>query len=386
MKDLMIIIGLTLASCCAVGLIGLALLHVVRHRSLRQQLTIATLLPVVAVAATVLINVQLMFLSTHDSLVILIALLTSLLLAALGAWLVVRRISQASRRVGAGLHQLVSDSASGTAVEAGRSAEAAAAPRELAEVLDDLAETRRTLADSRARERAAEQSRQELVSFMSHDLRTPLAGLRALSEGLEDGVIDDVPRAMSQLRATVARMSVLVDDLFALSRVQGTQEAKPQTMVSLAELISDVASESAATAQARGVQLEVDLPENDRLAVIGSSDDLARALTNLTINAIRHTDPQLVVRLEGTRSDNGHIRVAVSDSCGGIPEADLSRVFDTGWRATPFRSDDGGAGLGLAIARGVVESHGGEISVRNIEGGCRFEVGLPVAQPASHSA
>jgi signal transduction histidine kinase len=221
---------------------------------------------------------------------------------------------------------------------------------------------------------------------MSHDLRTPLAGLRALSEGLEDGVIDDVPRAMSHLRATVARMSVLVDDLFALSRVQGTREAKPQTMVSLAELISDVASESAATAQAQTVRLEVDLPENDRLAVLGSSDDLARALSNLTTNAIRHTDPDLVVRLEGRRTSDGHIRVAVSDSCGGIPEASLARVFDAGWRATPSRSDDGGAGLGLAIARGVVESHGGEISVRNIEGGCCFEVGLPVPQPASHSA
>ena len=92
MTDLLIIIGLTLASRIAVGLIGLFLLHLVRYRSLRQQPTIATLLPVVAVATTVLINVQLMFLSAHDSLVILIALVVSLL-AALGAWLVVRRIS-----------------------------------------------------------------------------------------------------------------------------------------------------------------------------------------------------------------------------------------------------------------------------------------------------
>ena len=153
---------------------------------------------------------------------------------------------------------------------------------------------------------------------MSHDLRTPLAGLRALSEGLEDGVINDVPRAMSQLRATVARMSVLVDDLFALSRVQGTREAKPQTMVSLTELISDVATESTATARSQGVHLEVNLPENDRLAVLGSSEDLARALTNLTTNAIRHTDPELLVRLEGRRTDDGHIRVAIIDSCGGI--------------------------------------------------------------------
>jgi signal transduction histidine kinase len=385
MTDLLIIIGLTLASCITVGLIGFALLHFLRYRSLRQQLTIATLLPVLAVAATVLINVQLMFLSAHDSLVVLIALLTSLVLAALGAWLVVRRIARASRRVGAGLHQLVSDTASGAPVTTTAPSEVAA-PRELAQVLDDLAETRRTLAESRARQRAAEQSRQELVSFMSHDLRTPLAGLRALSEGLEDGVITDVPRAMSHLRATVARMSVLVDDLFALSRVQGTREAKPQTMVSLTELISDVASESAASAGTQGVQLQVDLPEDDRLAVLGSSDDLARALTNLTTNAIRHTDPGLVVRLEGRRADDGHISVAVIDSCGGIPEASLARVFDAGWRGTPSRTgDDGGAGLGLAIARGVVKSHDGEISVRNVAGGCRFEVSLPASGPASHS-
>ena len=387
MTDLMIIIGLTLASCFTVGLIGLALLHLLRYRSLRQQLTIATLLPVVAVATTVLINVQLMFLSTHDSLVILIALLVSLLLAAIGAWLVVRRISRASRRVGAGLHQLVSDSASGSPVTTSAPQSEDAAPRELAQVLEDLADTRRTLAESRARARAAEQSRQELVSFMSHDLRTPLAGLRALSEGLEDGVIADVPRAMSHLRATVARMSVLVDDLFALSRVQGTRRAKPQTMVSLTELISDVASESTASAGTQGVRLEVDLPNDDRLAVFGSSDDLARALSNLTTNAIRHTDPGLVVRLEGRRAEDGHIRVAVIDSCGGIPETSLARVFDAGWRGTPSRSgDDGGAGLGLAIARGVVESHDGAISVCNVAGGCRFEVSLPAPRPASHFA
>ena len=387
MTDLMIIIGLTLASCFTVGLIGLALLHLLRYRSLRQQLTIATLLPVVAVATTVLINVQLMFLSTHDSLVILIALLVSLLLAAIGAWLVVRRISRASRRVGAGLHQLVSDSASGSPVTTSAPQSEDAAPRELAQVLEDLADTRRTLAESRARARAAEQSRQELVSFMSHDLRTPLAGLRARSEGLEDGVIADVPRAMSHLRATVARMSVLVDDLFALSRVQGTRRAKPQTMVSLTELISDVASESTASAGTQGVRLEVDLPDDDRLAVFGSSDDLARALSNLTTNAIRHTDPGLVVRLEGRRAEDGHIRVAVIDSCGGIPETSLARVFDAGWRGTPSRSgDDGGAGLGLAIARGVVESHDGAISVCNVAGGCRFEVSLPAPRPASHFA
>jgi signal transduction histidine kinase len=111
---------------------------------------------------------------------------------------------------------------------------------------------------------------------MSHDLRTPLAGLRALAEGLEDGVISDVPRALSHLRSTVGRMAGLVDALFALSRVQGGP-VKPQSLVSLTELISDVASESAATAAARASSHRRPALD-DRLAVRGSADDLARAL------------------------------------------------------------------------------------------------------------
>jgi signal transduction histidine kinase len=214
---------------------------------------------------------------------------------------------------------------------------------------------------------------------MSHDLRTPLAGLRALAEGLEDGVISDVPRALSHLRSTVGRMTGLVDDLFALSRVQGGP-AKPQSLVSLTELISDVASESAATAAAQGVLLTADLPLDDRLAVRGSADDLARALANLVTNAIRHTEAGGDVRLAAGRED-GQIRVAVTDGCGGIPEESLDRVFEAGWRGTPSRGDDGGAGLGLAIARGVVESHDGWISVHNVEGGCRFELELPAPAP-----
>jgi signal transduction histidine kinase len=383
MNDLLAIVALTVATCLAVGLLGAVVLHLVRRRSLRYQLTIAALLPLLAVVATVLINVRLMFISGHDSTVILIGLLTSVLLAVLGAWLVLRQITQASRQVGAGLQQLVADTSGSDAEPAAAdtvpAASSAGVPQELAAVIDELAETRRTLAESRARERGAEQSRRELVSFMSHDLRTPLAGLRALAEGLEDGVIADVPRALSHLRGTVGRMTVLVDDLFALSRVQGGDSTKPQSMVSMTELIGDVASESAATAAAQGVLLTADLPPDDRLAVHGSAEDLARVLANLVSNAIRHTDAAGTVRVEAGRTADGEVTVAVIDGCGGIPEENLARVFDAGWRGTPSRGDDGGAGLGLAIARGVVESHSGRISVRNVQGGCRFDLHLPAA-------
>ena len=387
MKDIATILGLTLAACAIAGAVGICLLHLARRSSLRHQLTIATLVPVVAVAATVLINVRFMFLSAHDSLVVLVALGASLLLALLVSYLVMRRILPAFRQLGVGLHQLVADS-SLPAVDpspAGRGAPVALPP-ELARVVDDLAETRRTLAEVRARERMAEQARRDLVSFMSHDLRTPLAGLRALAEALEDGLIADVPRALAHLRGTVNRMTGLVDDLFALSRVQGPPETKPDTLVSLTEVLTDVAAELSSTAQARRVRLDLEVPSDDRLAVLGAADDLTRAVANLAANAIRHTDSGLAVRLLGRRADDGHVQVAVIDACGGIAEENLARVFDTGWRGSASRTgDDGGAGLGLAIARGVVHSHEGEIAVRNVAGGCQFEVDLPPSDRAASS-
>jgi signal transduction histidine kinase len=381
MKDLLLITGLTLGACLVVGLLGALLLRAIRRSSLRYQLAVATLIPVIAVAATVVINVQLMFLSAHDTTVILLAVGIAVLLAVVGGWLVSRRFSLASRRLEDTVGLLVSDSQGVPASDVQQPDSGGTdrgLPAELARVEKELAEARQTLADARQRERAAEQSRQELVSFMSHDLRTPLAGLRALAEGLEDGVIADVPGTLRHIRATVARMTIMVDDLFALSRVQGAPEPRELSLVALSELVSDVTAEAEATAQTARVRLEVNVPEQDNLAVLGRHEDLSRALGNLVSNAIRHTEPGQTVRVSADRAEDGSVRVLVMDGCGGIPEAHLDRVFDTGWRGSPARgSTDGGAGLGLAIARGVVESHQGEIAVRNTETGCCFEVALP---------
>src|SRR5215211_2076107 len=382
MTDLLLIIGLTLGACLAVGLLGALLLRAIRRSSLRYQLAVASLIPVLAVAATVVINVELMFLSAHDTTVILLAVSIALVVAIVGGWLVSRRFSLASRHLQDSIGLLVSDS-QGVPADARQHDNAhtdRGLPAELARVEKELTEARQTLADVRQRERAAERSRQELVSFMSHDLRTPLAGLQALAEGLEDGVITNVPGTLRHIRSTVARMTVMVDDLFALSRVQGAPEPRELSLVALSELVSDVASEAEATARTAQVRLEVEVPEDDNLAVLGRHEDLSRAIGNLVSNAIRHTDPDQAVRVSADRAEDGSVRVLVMDGCGGIPEAYLDRVFDTGWRGSPARgSSDGGAGLGLAIARGVVESHQGEIAVRNTETGCCFEVALPQA-------
>ena len=381
MSDIGQIVGLTVAACAAVGLAGVGALHLLRRRSMRQQLMLAMLVPVLAVVATVAVNVNYMFLSTHDSGVVLLALLLSSVLALVGAWAVLRHIMRALAHLDEGLHRLVTeaDPALSDGTARGRRPEPPAMPEDFSRLVTELDTTRQTLAELRDREQLAEQARRELVSFLSHDLRTPLSGLRALAEALEDGVITDVPRALGHLQATVDRMSGLVDDLFALSRVEGSTGAKVVAPVSLAEVVTDVASELGVTAAARQVVLVVELPDRDRLAVLGAADDLTRALANLVVNAIRHTDPGQRVRIQGRRATAGQVQLAVLDACGGIPTESLARVFDTGWRGTPAHHDEAGSGLGLAIARGVVNSHRGRIAVSNVEGGCRFELDLPPA-------
>ena len=109
--------------------------------------------------------------------------------------------------------------------------------------------------------------------------------------------------------------------------------------------------------------------------------EVARVLANLLVNAVRHTPDHGTVSVSGHR-DGASARISVSDGCGGIPLTDLARIFDVGFRATASRAPDAGGGLGLTIARGIVEAHHGQIEVANHNGGCRFTVVLPLAEPA----
>lgn len=381
MRDGLIIFGLAVGCCLLIGGAGLLVLHALRDRSLRWQLAAAAVTPVLAVAASVAVNVQLMFLSAHDSGVIVVALLTSTLLALGAVWVVLRRITQGSEALGTGVSRLVADG-TGAPVEPEPGPSGRIIP-ELDRVRTELATARQTLAETRTQERNAERARRELVGFVSHDLRTPLAGLRALTEGLEDGVISDVPRAYAQMRSTVTRMSGLVDDLFALSRVEAAPEAERRP-VALAELLADVAEELSPAAAAAEVTLAAEVPTDDRLAVHGDADALTRAVANLLGNAVQHTAAGGRVEVRGTRAADDTVRVTVTDGCGGIPEADLGRVFDSGWRGSSERPGPdlatAGAGLGLTITQRVIAAHAGSVGVRNVDGGCRFTLELPSGQ------
>jgi signal transduction histidine kinase len=239
-------------------------------------------------------------------------------------------------------------------------------------------------AEVRARERQMEASRRELVAWVSHDLRTPLAGLRAMAEALEDGVVADPPTVAEyhrRIRVETDRMADLVDDLFELSRINAGALRLTLATVALGDLVSDAVASAQPVAAARGVHLVA--AERGWPTVQGSEPELARILGNLLRNAIRHTPSDATVTISGGRDDAGGW-FAVADGCGGIPEADLPRVFDVAFRSTSARtpvdtSGDGGAGggLGLAIVRGLVEAHHGTVGVSNTGPGCRFLVRLP---------
>lgn len=370
MSDLAFMLTATAVSCLAVGLAGGLLLHAFRRRSVMLSVIVCALVPMVAVIVAVLVNVQAMFLSEHDAEVIAIVLTTAAVIAVVLAVVLGRRLAANSRLIGERVSKLTET------YHPPPTPPDRPAPAELAELTAQLDDVHRKLEASRARERALEANRRDLVASLSHDLRTPLAGVRALAEGLEDGIVGDVPGALKQIRANAERITRIADDLFELSRLRALPHSARDTLVSLREVAEDVVAEARSAAAAGDVRLEACL--EGRLPVRGDGDELARALANLVTNAVRHTPSGGAVSVAGSVA-GGEAVVRVADGCGGIAAGDLPRVFEPGWRGSPGRSPDGaaGSGLGLAIVREVVAAHDGTVTVRNIDGGCAFEVRLP---------
>lgn len=381
MSDMQQIIAVTTLVCLVAGGAGAIALSGLRGRSTMVLVVVASLVPLVAVSLAVFVNVQRMFISTHDSTVVLVALGLAGLIGVLLSLVLGRQVAAGSTALVDSLRTLGDGGLPSLATTRGASVSS-----ELSDLWRELDTTRTRLAASEQRERALERSRRELVAFMSHDLRTPLAGLRALAEGLEDNVIEPEP-ALRQMRQTVTRLDGLVGDLFELSRVSSAEARTHDdtALVSLVEVAHDVVGELEQHAQQRDVDLRLQTRgDDDRLAVTGNGDELTRLLGNLVGNAVRHTAPGGSVVVRAARSADGRTQLSVLDECGGIAEPDLHRVFEAGWRADPERSGaDAGAGLGLAIAKGIVESHAGSISVVNVDGGCCFEVALPAAERVS---
>ena len=234
-------------------------------------------------------------------------------------------------------------------------------------------------------EAAAEQSRRQLVAFVSHDLRTPLAGIRALAEAIADGVVsdDEVRVQAKRIEGESIRLQEMVNDLFEMAKINAGAVNAPYERVALDEVVDDVMSTHGIAAERAGVALRAELPEKP-VRVIGSDRALVRVLSNLVANAIAHTPAGGTVKLAvGVDQEGAWARV--DDTGVGIDVADLPRVFDVAYRGSNDRvprSDSSlpsGSGLGLAIAAGLVRAHRGSLSAHNLPRGARFEVRLPLA-------
>jgi signal transduction histidine kinase len=209
--------------------------------------------------------------------------------------------------------------------------------------------------EARDAERRAEASRRALVAGLSHDLRSPLAGILAMTDALLDGVVhrpDEVAGYLKRLHAESVRVAGMVEDLFELSRATSAALRLQRKRLALCEVGSDAVA--AGTAAGVDVQVRANDPDNWPI-VLGSEPELTRVIRNLVGNAIRHTPPGGVVRIAaGTRGENAWL--TVRDECGGIPQDELPRLFQAGFRGTAARTPDArsGAGLGLTIAKALV--------------------------------
>ena len=223
-------------------------------------------------------------------------------------------------------------------------------------------------------EQALDEARRNLVAWASHDLRTPLTSLRVMIDALVDGVVSDpetVSRYLRQSQNEITRLSTLIDDLFELAQLDTGQRDLDFEWISLSDLVSDTLESFAARSDASRVTLKGAVsPEVD--PVWAAPDKLSRILGNLVANALRHTPEGGLIEMLA-EVDGDHVLVSVQDNGSGIDPKDLPHVFDRFYRGERSRvragEHSGGAGLGLAIAKGLVEAHGGQISVESAPGG-----------------
>jgi two-component system sensor histidine kinase BaeS len=234
----------------------------------------------------------------------------------------------------------------------------------VAAALDDTIVRLGALEAARARDDA---DRVALFSSISHDLRTPLAALRAAVEALEDGV-GEPDRYLRSMQRDVEALTALVDDLFLLARIESGDLDRVRTRIDLAELADEAVEALAPVAEAHGVRLVVDdAPGAGPAVVNGNAVALGRVIRNLVDNAIRHSPAGSTVEIAVRGGDRCVVRVR--DEGPGFPAAFVDRAFDRFTRADTSRSRaTGGTGLGLAIARGLVDAHGGDIWIDEGEG------------------
>lgn len=228
-----------------------------------------------------------------------------------------------------------------------------------------------------------ETSRRDLVANVSHELKTPITAIRAHLENLLDGVEEPNHEVLEVMLAQSERLGRLVEQLLDLSRLESGEVPLRREEVSLGPLVTQVMSEIEVASADRDVDVRSDVPD-DLPSIEADPERVHQVIFNLVDNAVRFTPEGGEVRIQAHRH-NGSVEVSVADTGVGIPPEALPRLFERFYRVDPARArEDGGTGIGLAIARSVVEAHGGTIRAESEPGqGSTFTFDLPVARPAA---
>ena len=359
-------------------------LLVALDRLFRPPLAVRAFAGSVAGGLAALLNVsivaRLMFVNTSHDLRLLVALLASG--TAVSVFFAVGVAALTSRRVqlvARAIERLASgDYASQVA------GETEAGGREVAALAEDVERLRQRLMEAETAREQMERERREFGAAISHDLRTPLASMRAVIEALDDGIVDDpqeVRGYYGHLRRETQRLGRMIDDLFELAQVDAGVLPLDLRTMALQDVVSEVIDGMRALAAQRGIDLTVAI-EGDPPALALDPARMERAIANLVRNAVEHSDSggtiEAALAVEGAS-----VVLRVRDEGEGIAAADLPRIWDRFYRSDPSRKHRAGlgdgAGLGLAIVRGTVEAHGGSVGVTSTPGaGATFEVRLPV--------
>jgi signal transduction histidine kinase len=404
-SELLTIIGWAVAWGVLIGAASLLILKPLRRASFAVQICVVVLAAVAVLTAGMVSAFNAMFISARDLEVMWYVLAVASAVAIAIALVLGSRVSRNAKELADAARSIGRGESPGI--------QSAVMSHELAALAAELEASSRMLEASRQREAAVENARRELVSWISHDLRTPLASMRAMTEALEDGMAADVPGYYRKIIAQTDLMAGMVNDLLELSRIHaGTMRLKAEPL-DLYDLASDAIADLAALAEQHGITL--DGGGRRECLALADGPSMGRAIRNVVLNGIVHSAPGSRVTVEVGRKGDLAV-VAVTDGCGGIPEEDLPHVFETGWQKDPSRRRAGrpsvegrlsgeddhgpgdgagiprpdgpqeeptgalrysGAGLGLSIVAGIVSAHQGTVSVENVDGGCRFSLLLP---------
>lgn len=362
--------------------VGLTLAGRLRSGGLLLKLTIGNLLGIMVLCTNVVATAYLMFISPHDLGLLGLLMLFASALAVVFAFSLAQSITGAVGLLVTAAEKMErGDLAVRVALRTGDELEA------LAQAFNRMAQEVEAAA---LRQRELELARRELIAAVSHDLRTPLATVQAMVEAINDGVVSD-PETLRRYHETMLRevrgFGRLVDDLLELSQIDAGVLRLHLELASLPDLISDALTSMSAQAAQHQVRLTGQV-QSELAPLFLDPARIQRVLANLVQNALRHTPPDGTVLLEAEDAGS-EVRVRVVDTGEGIPAAELPHLFERFYRGERSRSrETGGAGLGLAIAKGLVEAHGGRIwaeSTGTGRGSC-FTFTLPCSAASATTA